>query len=152
MFFEQVEKNSLESLWRGRRRRQCPCCFLTKTILECTLAKLMAWNLSFFPVQACCAACSSSFPLSLIACTPKDFCAEHILLLKGEKNHWMFEKLIDKDFFFFTPWSFKCFQQCFLIVVDNATDPFTNHCTHWRVKLYTQLKLSFLATFWQLLF
>lgn len=42
MFLNKAEENSPECLWRGRRRRQCPYCLLTKTILKCTLAKLMA--------------------------------------------------------------------------------------------------------------
>lgn len=42
LFLKKVEENRLECLWRGRRKRQCAYCPLTKTILKCTLAKLMA--------------------------------------------------------------------------------------------------------------
>lgn len=149
MFLNKVEENSLEYLQRGRRRRQCPYCLLTKTILKCTLAKLIAWNLFFFPVQAWCAACFPSFVLSLIACRLKTFVLSTVYYWKEKKllNVWK----ADWHGTFF-PWSFKCFHQCFLIILDNATDPFTNHCTNWRLKFYTQLKSSFLARFWQLLF
>lgn len=42
MFLNKAEENSLECLWRGRRRRQFLHCPFTKTILKRTLVKLMA--------------------------------------------------------------------------------------------------------------
>lgn len=97
MFLNKVGENSLECLWRGRRRRQCPYCLLTKIILKCTLAKLMAWNLFSFQFRPDAQHVPLCSPVLNCMYTQKLLCWAHFTT-ERRKNCWMFEKLIDKDF------------------------------------------------------
>lgn len=86
---------------------------------------------SFFLVQTWCAACSPRSPHSLIA--------QRLLywahFTTEEKNHWMFENLIDKDFF---PLNFK---------MHSAVLPCSLRQCHWPFyKLLYTLKSETLYT------
>lgn len=145
--FEESRRESLGVPVEGEEKETMCLLSFNKNNSEMYLSKTHGLRSFFFLVQAWCAACSPSSPHSLIA--QRLLYWAHFTT-EGRKKSLNVWKSDWQGLFF--PWTFKCFQKRCLVALDNATDPFTSHCTHWRVKLYTQLKWSFLARFRQLLF